>query len=147
MSMELYQEVLLQHSRRPRNYGPLPAATHRAEGLNPLCGDEITVELALEEGVVREAKFTGSACAICTASASILTLEVAGQPVDQAKELASAFRKFTISGEPTPVIAQRPRLEVMGSVHKFPQRVKCATLPWETLVAATEHPIGGDRPS
>ncbi|MDD5199950.1 MAG: SUF system NifU family Fe-S cluster assembly protein [Terrimicrobiaceae bacterium] len=140
MNTELYQEVLLQHSRRPRNFGPLEGATHRAEGVNAMCGDEIGVELSLADGVVRAAKFTGSACAICTASASILTVEVAGQPVGEARTLADDFRKYTITGVATEAVAQRPRLEVMGSVHKFPQRVKCATLPWETLLAAMENP-------
>jgi nitrogen fixation protein NifU and related proteins len=142
MSMELYQEVLLQHSRRPRNYGPLEGATHRAEGVNALCGDEITVELTVAEGRVCAAKFTGSACAICTASASILTMEFAGCAVEAARELADNFRKLAVSGEIPAALRERPRLEVMGSVHEFPQRVKCATLPWETAVAALETPVG-----
>lgn len=140
MSMELYQEVLLQHSRRPRNFGPLEGATHRADGVNASCGDEVTVELAMGDGVVREVKFTGSACAICTASASILTMEVAGQSTADARLLAEDFRKFAVTGEPTPGLSARPRLEVMGSVHRFPQRVKCATLPWEALLAAMNSP-------
>lgn len=133
MSMELYQEVLLQHSRRPRNFGPLEGATHRAEGVNALCGDEVTVEVAVDGGSIRAAGFSGSACAICTASASLMTMEVAGQSVDAAKELATAFREFAVTGEAPPSIRGRARLEAMGSVHRFPQRVKCATLPWETL--------------
>jgi nitrogen fixation NifU-like protein len=140
MSMELYQEVLLQHSRRPRNFGPLEGATHRADGVNALCGDEVTVELAMDADAVREVKFSGSACAICTASASILTMEVTGQPEAGARSLAEDFRKFAVTGEPTAELSARPRLEVMGSVHKFPQRVKCATLPWETLLAAMNSP-------
>ncbi len=142
MSMELYQEVLLQHSRRPRNYGPLEGATHRAEGVNALCGDEVTIELAAADGVVREAKFTGSACAICTASASMLTLELAGRSVGDVRRLAEDFRKLAVSGEAAETLRAHPRLEVMGSVHEFPQRVKCATLPWETALAALESPVG-----
>jgi nitrogen fixation NifU-like protein len=142
MSMELYQEVLLQHSRRPRNFGPLENATHRAEGVNALCGDEIAVELAVADGTVCKAKFTGSACAICTASASILTMEFAGCPVEAARALAEDFRKLAVSGEAPAALNGRPRLEVMGSVHEFPQRVKCATLPWETALAALETPVG-----
>jgi nitrogen fixation NifU-like protein len=141
MSMEIYQEVLLQHSRRPRNFGPLEGATHRAEGVNALCGDEITIELALAEGTVCEAKFTGSACAICTASASLLTLEFANHSVGTARALADDFRKLAVSGEETAALREHPRLEVMGSVHQFPLRVKCATLPWETALAALESPI------
>ncbi len=142
MSMELYQEVLLQHSRRPRNFGPLEGATHRAEGFNALCGDEIAVELAVAEGTVRQAKFTGSACAICTASASILTMELTGCGVEAARVLAEDFRKLAVSGEATATLGGHPRLAVMGSVHEFPQRVKCATLPWETALAALEMPVG-----
>jgi nitrogen fixation NifU-like protein len=141
MNAELYQEVILQHSRRPRNFGPLEGATHRAEGVNATCGDEITVELAVADATVKEAKFTGSACAICTASASILTLEVAGQPVEDARALAEQFRKFSITGEASPAISARPRLEVMGSVYKFPPRVKCATLAWEAFLEATNRPV------
>jgi len=140
--MELYQEVLLQHSRRPRNFGPLEGATHRAEGVNALCGDEITIELALADGAVREAKFTGSACAICTASASLLTMEFAGCGVAAARGLAEDFRKLAVSGEATEELDAHPRLTVMRSVHEFPQRVKCATLPWETALAALQTPVG-----
>jgi nitrogen fixation NifU-like protein len=136
MSMELYQEVLLQHSRRPRNFGPLEGATHRAEGVNATCGDEVTVELEVADGVVRQAKFTGSACAICTASASILTTELAGQSVAGARALAEDFRKLAVTGDAAESVRARPRMEVMGSVHRFPQRVKCATLPWEAALAA-----------
>lgn len=136
MNMEIYQEVLLQHSRRPRNFGPLEGATHRADGVNALCGDEVRIELEIADDVVRQAKFTGSACAICTASASILTLEIAGQPVVEAKSLAEEFRKLAVTGEIGGAVSAHPRIEVMGSVHKFPQRVKCATLPWETALAA-----------
>lgn len=143
MSMEIYQEVLLQHSRRPRNFGPLENATHRAEGVNALCGDEIAVELAIADDTVQAAKFTGSACAICTASASILTLEAAGQTVAGARALAADFRQYAITGELPAGIVGRPRLEVMGSIHKFPQRVKCATLPWEALIAAIDSAKNG----
>ena len=143
MNMELYQEVILQHSRRPRNFGLLEHATHRAEGVNANCGDEVTVELILSDDAIREVKFTGSACAICTASASILTMEVTGQPVDDGLALIRDFRKFVITGESSPLIQAHPRLEVMGSVHQFPQRVKCATLAWETLAAALDQPVAG----
>lgn len=136
MNSELYQEVILQHSRRPRNFGPLPNATHRAEGVNATCGDEVTVELRVEGEQIAEAKFTGSACAICTASASILTLEVTGRTTGDGQRLAEGFRRYAVTGEADEFTAQHPRLEVMASVHRFPQRVKCATLPWEALLAA-----------
>lgn len=136
MNSELYQEVLLQHSRRPRNFGPLLGATHRAEGVNATCGDEVAVELRVEGDRIEEAKFTGTACAICTASASILTMEVAGQTRADGQRLAEGFRRYAVTGEADEFTAGRPRLEVMASVHRFPQRVKCATLPWEAFLAA-----------
>jgi nitrogen fixation NifU-like protein len=135
-SDELYQEVLLQHSRRPRNSGPLENATHRAEGNNALCGDEITVELLVADDQIAEIRFQSSACAICTASASIMTCEVAKLTTGAACELAGEFRKMATDGMPTPLLEGKTRLEVMGSIHRFPQRVKCATLPWDTLTTA-----------
>lgn len=141
MNEELYREVLLQHSRRPRNFGPLPDATHRAEGVNALCGDEITIELRLENDAVQAAHFHGSGCAICTASASILTCEVANARPADARALAEDFRRFAITGEATGEISRHPRLEALGTVHRYPPRVKCATLAWETLLAAIESPV------
>lgn len=143
MSMEIYQEVLLQHSRRPQNFGPLEGATHRAEGVNALCGDEVTIELILDDRKIEAIKFTGQACAICMASASILTGEVKGAAIPEAQHLAEDFRRLVVTGEATERIAGRPRLEVMGSVHQFPQRVKCAALAWETMLSAIEHPCSG----
>lgn len=133
MDNELYQAVLLQHSKRPRNFGQLEHATHSADGHNALCGDEVSVALRMENDVVAEAKFTGSACAICTASASIMTGEVTGLPAEKVEELAGNFRLLAKDGA-APGIP--PKLEVLGGVHQFPQRVKCAVLPWETLVSA-----------
>lgn len=141
MNEELYQEVLLQHSRRPRNFGPLADATHRAEGVNALCGDEVTIELARDGETLRAIHFQGSGCAICTASASILTCEAAGASVDNARALAEDFRRLAVTGEVAAAITERPRLAALGTVHRYPQRVKCATLAWETLLAALDQPI------
>jgi nitrogen fixation protein NifU and related proteins len=133
---ELYQEVLLQYSKRPKNFGPMECATHTADGHNALCGDEISLALKIEDGKVADAKFTGSACAICTASASIMTGEVKGLTCEDAEKLANGFREMarTGSGDDLP-----PRIQVLDRIHLFPQRVKCAVLPWETLVNAIEH--------
>ena len=138
MDNELYQAVLLQHSKKPRNFGPLENPTHSADGHNALCGDEISVALRVENGTVADAKFTGTACAICTASASMMTGEVKGLPCEAAETLASHFRQFAKdgSGPDLPV-----KLQVLGGVHQFPQRVKCAVLPWETLVNALKSPV------
>ncbi len=141
MNEELYQEVLLQHSRRPKNLSPLPGATHRAEGVNALCGDEITIELTREGDTLRAVHFQGSGCAICTASASILTCETTGLRAPEARALAEDFRRLAVSGEAAPAVADRPRLAALGTVHRYPQRVKCATLAWETLLAALDHPV------
>jgi len=138
MDNELYQEVLLQHSKRPRNFGPLENATHAADGHNALCGDEISVALRIGNGTVEEAKFTGSACAICTASASIMTGEVKGLTCNAVGTLAGKFRQLAKDGN-APDIPMK--LQVLGGVHQFPQRVKCAVLPWETLVSALDSPV------
>ncbi len=140
MDNELYQEVLLQHSKRPRNFGPLENATHAADGHNALCGDEISVALRIEDDRVAEARFTGSACAICTASASIMTGEVKGLTCAAVETLASQFRRLAKDGTGVDVPV---KLKVLGGVHQFPQRVKCAVLPWETLVSAMHTPVGG----
>ena len=139
MDNELYQAVLLQHSKKPRNFGPLENPTHAADGHNALCGDEISVALRIENDTVAEAKFTGSACAICTASASIMTGEVQGLACTAALELAEKFRLLAKDG-PGPDVPTK--LRVLGGVHQFPQRVKCAVLPWETLVSAMNNPLG-----
>jgi nitrogen fixation NifU-like protein len=134
MDTEIYQEVILQHSKRPKNFGPLDGATHTAEGLNASCGDELQVQLVIENDTIREIKFTASACAICTASASLMTGEVKGLPNSQALEVGSNFRKMVIEGTPPDTLSDR--LKILAGVHQFPLRVKCATLPWETLAAA-----------
>jgi nitrogen fixation NifU-like protein len=133
---ELYQEVLLDHCRRPHNRGELESATHSAEGYNAMCGDEISLALRVEDDTIREAKFTGTACAICTASVSILTCRVAGLSCEKAKHLAASFRQMAKDGEVPGEEALHPSLVALSGVHRFPQRVKCAVLPWETLVMA-----------
>lgn len=138
MDTEIYQAVILQHSKRPRNFGPLEGATNSAEGNNASCGDELEVQLILEQNVIQKIQFTASACAICTASASLMTGEVKGLPDHRALEIASDFRKMIIEGIPPKSLSDR--LKVLEGVHQFPQRVKCATLPWETLAAALRPP-------
>ena len=138
MDSELYQAVLLQHSKKPRNFGPLDNPTHAADGHNALCGDEISVALRIENGTVAEAKFTGSACAICTASASIMTGEIKNLTCDDIEHLAGNFRQLAKDGTGPDVPT---KLQVLGGVHQFPQRVKCAVLPWETLVTALRSPV------
>lgn len=134
---ELYQEVILDHNKRPRNFGELPEADCHADGNNPLCGDRLTVYLKLNGKTVTDVRFKGAGCAISTASASIMTETLKGRTVEQIEEL---FRKFhtmvtgkTAAGE-TP--ADLGKLAVFEGVSAYPVRVKCATLPWHTMLAA-----------
>jgi len=135
----LYEEVILDHNRNPRNYGQRPAGTnHFAEGHNPLCGDHVAVHLQVDNGVISEVKFEGDGCAISTASASLMTEAVKGKSEDEAHDL---FREIhdaltedgSVSNDTTVALG---KLAVLLGVKDFPMRVKCATLPWHTLQAA-----------
>ena len=136
---DLYQELILDHNKSPRNFGKLEDSDHRAEGYNPLCGDHVTVYLNVEDDVVTEVTFEGSGCAISTASASLMTESVKGKSLEDAKAL---FRKFhgMLTGQSIET-ADGPdlgKLEVFSGVCRFPARVKCATLAWHTVNAAWE---------
>jgi nitrogen fixation NifU-like protein len=136
---DLYQEVILDHGRRPRNFRVLADPDRRTEGYNPLCGDRLTLYLRLDGDVIREVAFQGSGCAISTASASLLTETVVGKRTAEAEEIFRAFHALLTGaehGEGTPV--SLGKLEVFSGVGEFPARVKCATLPWHTLHAALE---------
>lgn len=136
--MELYQEVILDHTRRPRNFGSLENATHWAEGDNPLCGDRVVVFLQLDGDVVRDIRFQGKGCAISTASASMMTEFLKGSKVDILHE---TFRRF--QGLVTGQVIESPedlgKLAAFAGVATFPIRVKCATLAWHTVKAALEN--------
>ena len=132
---ELYQEIILDHSRHPRHYGALAAATHKAEGYNPLCGDRVTVYLALDgEGRVADIKFEGAGCAISQASASLMTEMLAGKTQTEAATLMQGFLHL-VKGEDAGDLPEEARehLEVMVGLSQFPMRVKCATLAWHTF--------------
>ena len=134
----LYQEVILDHNKKPRNFGELTAADHRAEGNNPLCGDRLTVELSLEAGRIADVRFRGHGCAISTASASLMTEAVKGKSVEEAGHLFESFHEM-LTGDPSvpaEVSGEIGKLAVFAGVREFPIRVKCATLPWHTLRAA-----------
>lgn len=132
---ELYQEVIIDHGRRPRNFGPLPEASHQAEGFNPLCGDRLTLRLKLVDGVIEEARFEGVGCAISTASASLMTEALKGLGEKEAETLFTNFHAMlTVPGQALP--AGLGKLEVLAGVREFPSRIKCATLAWHTLQAA-----------
>jgi len=131
----LYQEVLLDHYRSPRNRGRLAAATGRAEGHNPLCGDRIAVEVEVDGGRLRNVAFEGSGCAISTASASLMTEAIAGLAEDEIAALFEQFRK-AVTGDESADLEPLGKLAVLCGVKDFPMRVKCATLAWHTLLAA-----------
>ena len=142
---ELYQEVIFDHNRNPRNYRPLPAASHHADGHNPLCGDQLTVYLQVEDGIVREASFVGHGCAISTASASLMTEAIKGHTVAEAEALFHRFHEL-LTGPPDEKAAFDPalgKLAALSGVREFPMRVKCATLAWHTFKAA----LDGDAPA
>ena len=133
----LYQEVILDHNRKPRNYGALEHASHRAEGHNPLCGDHISLMLNVEGGQIGGIAFEGTACAICKASASMMTAAVKGKTQQDAETLIREFRDMAtgkLDFERAP--HHLGRLTVFGGVRDLPTRVKCAILPWHTLHAA-----------
>jgi nitrogen fixation NifU-like protein len=134
---ELYQSVILDHNKAPRNFRRPPAANRSAEGHNPLCGDQLTVYLTVDGGVVKDAAFEGSGCAISTASASLMTEGVKGRPLAETMRLFEAFHRLVTSDPATPADdAGLGKLAVFGGVREFPVRVKCATLAWHTLLAA-----------
>ncbi len=137
---DLYQEVVLDHGRRPRNFGPLEGATHHAEGLNPLCGDHFTVHAQIDGGTVREVRFEGSGCAISKASASVMTGVVKGKTREEIDALFERFHRLVTEG-PKGDDEALGKLAVFGGVHDFPTRVKCASLAWHALRAA----LAGER--
>jgi len=133
---DLYQEVIFDHYRTPRNYGPLASANRDAEGHNPLCGDQVKLHLQVEGGVIHDAHFEGSGCAISTASASLMTEMLKGRREEEALRLMDEFQRMvTGAGDPEGL----GKLEALAGVREFPQRVKCATLAWHTMQAALEN--------
>ncbi|MFQ5460111.1 MAG: Fe-S cluster assembly sulfur transfer protein SufU [Anaerolineae bacterium] len=141
---DLYQEVLLDHYRAPRNYGHIEGATCTAEGDNPLCGDHVTVWVTVADGVVTDARFEGDGCAISTAAASLMTEAVKGKTLAEVEELYGVLHGL-VTGDPAGADAPGPdpgKLTVFSGVREFPSRVKCATLAWHTLRAALSGAAG-----
>jgi nitrogen fixation NifU-like protein len=139
---DLYQEVILDHNKSPRNFRELPTADRHAHGDNPLCGDVVTIYVGLDRETLREVTFQGSGCAISQASASMMTDAVRGKTVAEARALARQFRTLlTEDGGPETGLddpAALGKLAVFTGVKDYPMRVKCATLAWHTLAAALE---------
>lgn len=130
---ELYQEVIVDHNRNPRNFGRPEGTNREAQGYNPLCGDKVTVYLRVENGVVADAAFEGSGCAISTASASLMTEALKGKTEAEAERLFEDFHGMVAGSGSHPDLG---KLEVLSGVREFPARIKCATLAWHTLDAA-----------
>lgn len=134
---ELYQQVILDHNKKPRNFRKLEAANQTAEGYNPLCGDQLTVYLQLEDDVVKDVSFVGSGCAISKAAASMMTQSIKGKTRQEAETLFNEFHRMItgeLDEEATP--NHLGRLKIFAGVRDFPVRVKCASLPWHTMHAA-----------
>jgi len=134
---ELYQQVILDHNKKPRNFRKLETANHSAEGYNPLCGDQLTIYLDLENGLVKDVGFEGSGCAISKAAASMMTQAVKGKSKEQAENLFNEFHSM-VTGELNEETEENNlgNLKIFAGVREFPVRVKCATLAWHTLHAA-----------
>jgi nitrogen fixation NifU-like protein len=139
----LYEEVILDHNRNPRNFGKKPAGCNcTAHGHNPLCGDEVQVHLKVADGVIEDIAFEGQGCAISTASASLMTEALKGKSEEEAAELFESVRKYLTeqqSDDGEVNMDRLGKLTVLGGVKEYPMRVKCATLAWHTLQAALEH--------
>jgi nitrogen fixation protein NifU and related proteins len=138
---ELYQDIILDHSRHPRHFGALSSPSHVAEGHNPLCGDRVKVYLRLDEsGRIADVAFEGRGCAISVASASLMTGMLKGRRVEDAEKLMGGFLEL-VKGESVGSLAEsdREQLEVMAGVSAFPMRVKCATLAWHAMKAALDN--------
>ena len=134
---ELYQQVILDHNKNPRNFKELPPPARKIEGYNPLCGDHYTIFVDVDGGTIRDVGFTGSGCAISKASASVMSSTVKGKSTDEANELFEKFHKL-VTGESGLDAADLGRLAAFSGVSEFPARVKCATLAWHTLRTALD---------
>lgn len=137
---ELYQSLILDHGRRPRNFKELPYATHIKEGFNPLCGDRLTLFINIENEHIREIAFQGCGCAISMASSSLMTEALKGKQISEAKKIFQLFHDMIMQGDEQQHTSEiLGKLTVLKGVAEFPARVKCATLAWHTLVAALEN--------
>ena len=137
---DLYQQVILDHSKSPRNYGPLPGANHKACGRNPLCGDNVTVFVRMEGDRIADIRFEGSGCAIAKASASVMTSTLKGRTKAEVKVLFDRFQELVKTGQGS--IEELGKLGVFAGVHRFPSRVKCAILSWHAVMAALNDDSG-----
>jgi len=139
---DLYQEVILDHNRRPRNFRAIEAATRKQEGYNPLCGDRLTLYVTLDGDRIADVAFQGTGCAISKASASLMTEALKGKTIDDARALFARFHEMVTSAPETDV-PDLGKLSVLAGVREFPTRIKCASLAWHTLKAAVSESAAG----
>lgn len=132
---QLYQEMVVEHKRAPRHFGTLAAPTHEARGHNPQCGDDVDVQLRLEDGRIADIAFHGQGCAICIASASMMTEAVLGRDIEAARALQQQFRAV-LTGQAEPEGAQLGKLVSLAGVSRYPSRIKCALLGWHAMMHA-----------
>ena len=134
---DLYQEVILDHNKRPRNFRVIEGPSHHAEGFNPLCGDQLSLTLRVDGDTISDVAFQGSGCAISKASASLMTDAIKGKSVDEAQSLFQRFHSM-VTTPPAQPVENMGKLSVLAGVREFPVRVKCASLAWHTLKAALD---------
>ncbi len=135
--MDLYQEIIIDHAKTPRNFGCCDNPSHQQEGKNPLCGDQLQVSLVVEDHIIKEIKFDGEGCAISMASASLMTEAITGKTLDEVKLLFDDVHAM-LTGHPEEIVLELGKLQVLSGVSEYPMRVKCASLAWHTLIAALE---------
>ena len=136
---DLYQDIIMDHNRRPRNFGPVEHPTHKKEGYNPLCGDQIELELKIVDGIVVDVGFTGVGCAISKSSASMMTEEIKGKELEVVESMFEQFRRMITVNDQMDLAADLlGDLEILQGVSRYPARIKCATLAWHTLHSAIE---------
>ena len=136
---DLYQDIIMDHNRRPRNFGPVEQPTHKKEGYNPLCGDQIELELKIVDGIVVDVGFTGVGCAISNSSASMMPEEIKGKTLEVVTSMFEQFRRMiTVNNENDLDVDLLGDLEILQGVSRYPARIKCATLSWHTLNSALD---------
>lgn len=143
---DLYQELVVEHKRAPRHFGTLQSPTHEARGHNPQCGDDVQVQLRMVDGRVDDIRFQGQGCAICIASASMMTEAVLGQDADTARGLQQRFRAV-LTGQAEPEAAQLGKLVSLSGVRRYPSRIKCALLGWHALMHALAENAAAEVPA
>lgn len=137
--LSLYHDLILDHCRHPQHFGPLNNPTHTAEGYNPICGDEVKIYLEITDDRIHQLQFTGTGCAICLASASMMAVLLQNKTVNETQNLIALFHSLLTTENPLPETELLGKLTILANVKKYPIRVKCATLAWHTLKAALEH--------